>query len=115
MRTLLLLTFLLLAGCTTPPIQVTTNEIDKSDITLPKVDRIYPRDIKWIIVTPENVEEVFNELKKTGRPIAVFGLTGDDYENLTLNVADERKLLIQLKAVIKAYEDYYKSKKPQKQ
>tara|TARA_B110000444_G_scaffold255561_1_gene290170 strand:+ start:1249 stop:1572 length:324 start_codon:yes stop_codon:yes gene_type:complete len=66
------------------------------------------REIEWVIITEENYKEVFAKLKKTGRPLAVFGLTDKGYANLGLNFSDIRALVQQQKTIIAAYEAYYK-------
>lgn len=67
------------------------------------------REITWVIITEANYEEVFAELKKNGRPLAVFGLTDQGYANLGLNLSDIRALVQQQQAIIAAYESYQKS------
>jgi len=99
---------LLLVGCgNTAPIQVSSKPVDRIALTLPAVDRIYSRDVKWIVITPENAEAVFEKLKKTGQPIAIIGVTGDGYEILALSNGDKQVLIRQLQAQIKAYKSYY--------
>ena len=66
------------------------------------------RNVEWIIITEENLEARLEELRGTGQPIAVFGLTGEGYENLGLNFSDIRALVQQQQAIILAYENYYK-------
>lgn len=66
------------------------------------------REVKWVIITEENYKQVFEDLKKTGRPIAIFGLTDKGYENLGLNLSDLRAYIQQQQTIIAAYENYYK-------
>lgn len=89
------------------PIQVTTKPIEKPKLNLPKVDKITMKEVEWIIITEDNYQQVFDELKKTGRPLAVFGLTDQGYKNLGLNLSYIRALLQQHKVIIAAYENYY--------
>jgi hypothetical protein len=65
------------------------------------------KDVKWIVVTPDNWEAAVIELKKTGRPVVLFGLTDQGYENLGLNFSDIRALVQQQQTIIAAYEGYY--------
>lgn len=69
------------------------------------------RETKWIIVTRENAERIFAELEAKGQPIAVFGLTSDGYEALSLNIADIKTYLGTQKEVILQYRNYYEPKK----
>lgn len=101
---------LVLSGCSlfhTKPIEVSTTPVERIPLVLPEADRIYKRDIKWIVITPENADEIFKALAKKGQPVALIGVTGDGYEVLTLSNADKLQLIAQLKAQIAAYKDYY--------
>ena len=109
---LILISFLalVLTGCSffnTKPIEVSTTPIERIPLVLPEADRIYARNFDWIIITPDNAEEIFKELGKKGRPVALIGVTGDDYKILKLSNADKLQLISQLRAQINAYKDYY--------
>jgi hypothetical protein len=103
------LVVLLLSSCTSMPqvLEVSAKPIDKPVLVLPKVDQLNMKDVKWIVVTPDNWEAAVIELKKTGRPVVLFGLTDQGYENLGLNFSDIRALVQQQQAIIVAYEGYY--------
>jgi hypothetical protein len=98
----------MLTGCSwTRDILVKTEPVDRIPLVLPEADEYSHRNVDWIIITPENAQEIFADLANTGRPIAIIGLTGDQYELLSLNVADQMLLIKQLNAIINAYEEYY--------
>ena len=104
------LTLVLLTGCSlfnTKPIEVSTTPIERIPLVLPDVDLFHKRDIEWVIITPDNAEKVFAELAKKGQPVALLGLTGDDYELYTLSTSDKLQLIRQLQAQIEAYQNYY--------
>ncbi len=105
------LIILLLSSCSTPvkQIQVTAKPIEKPELILPDVDTVEMSDVKWIIITEENYEKVFADLKKNGRPLAVFGLTDKGYASLGTNLSSIRALVQQQKTIIAAYEAYYKN------
>ena len=100
---------LLISGCTSMPqrLEVSATPIEKPQLVLPKADQVNMREVKWIVVTPDNWEAAIVELKKTGRPIVIFGLTDQGYENLGLNFSDIRALVQQQQTIIAAYEGYY--------
>lgn len=103
---------LFLAGCSTnkpQPIEITTKPIDKPELVLPDAGELNMRDIKWVLITPENYEQVFEELGKDGRPVVLFGLTDKGYENLGLNLSDLRAYIQQQQAILAAYENYYQA------
>ena len=101
---------LALTACSQLPqqIEVSTKPLDKPELTLPPVDEIRQRNVDWVVINIENMEEKIAELTATGQPLALFVLTGEGYENLSLNFSDIRALVQQQQAIIVAYENYYK-------
>lgn len=103
-----LISSMLLAGCATSPKPILTTSLERPDIVLPGVDRIKARNVEWIIVTEENVNQVFASLKQKGKSLVLFAVTDSGYEAISLNMADFLNLIRQQKAIIGAYEAYYK-------
>jgi hypothetical protein len=89
-------------------IEISTKPVEKPKLELPKADQIRMRNVEWIVINKDNYKEVFDKLSKSGRPIAVFGLTDQGYANLGLNLSDIRAYVQQQQAIIAAYERYYK-------
>jgi predicted transcriptional regulator len=65
------------------------------------------REVKWVIITADNVEEQIKAIEESGRPVAFFALTDKGYENLGLNLSDLRAYIQQQQAIIAAYKAYY--------
>jgi hypothetical protein len=65
------------------------------------------RPVEWTIINEANLEEKIAELTAGGRPLAMFVLTGEGYENLGMNFSDIRALVQQQQAIIVAYQNYY--------
>jgi hypothetical protein len=65
------------------------------------------RTVKWIVINKDNVDQVLADLEKSGTPLGLYVLTGEGYENLSLNFSDIRALIQQQDAIIAAYESYY--------
>ena len=61
------LALLLLSSCASlpPSITVSTKPIEKPTLIVPPIDQVTMKEVKWIIVTEENLEEVIAELKTT--------------------------------------------------
>lgn len=74
---------------------------------MPQADKFVSRPVEWILITPENYQEVFDKIKSDGRPVVLFGITDKGYEHLALNLSDIRAFIQQQKAIIAAYESYY--------
>ena len=76
-------------------------------MTLPAVDELNLKEVNWIVINEDNLDSVIATLAKSGKPFAIYGLTGDGYANLGLNFSDIRALVQQQQAIIAAYEGYY--------
>jgi len=63
--------------------------------------------VNWIIITKDNYEQVFENLKKNNKDVVLFGLTDDGYEQLSINFAQVRKYIILNRNVLMKYKDYY--------
>ena len=67
--------------------------------------------IQWIIVTEENIEEVWQLLRDKNEGVALFALRHGDYERLALNIKDIRAQLGEYIVILKKYREYYESDK----
>jgi len=108
-----MISLLAVSACSRPepepiqPIEIKTTPISRPNISLPTVDPISTRPVRWIVITPDNFEEVFAKLQREGQDVVLIGLTGNGYENLSLNLNDLRTYIQQQNAVIVAYRNYY--------
>lgn len=63
--------------------------------------------IKWIVITRENYQEIFDELEKNNTDVVLFGLTDEGYEELVINFAQVRKYIILNRHILMKYKEYY--------
>ena len=63
--------------------------------------------IQWIIVTEENVEEIWQQIKDDNEGVALFALRHGDYETLAMNIAEIRQLIGEYVVILKQYKKYY--------
>lgn len=98
-----------LSGCSwfTNLVKVDMEPIDKPSLVLPDADEVNMRNVEWFIITPENADDVFEELRTQGNSVVLFGLTANGYESLALNLSDIRAFLQQQQSIIGAYKVYY--------
>lgn len=102
-----------LTGCATnevQPVVISTVPVQKTALALKDPDPIKTRKVHWFVITPENAESVFAELRKKKYSLVLFGLTDDGYENLSLNIAEIRAYMTEQKALVEAYREYYEPK-----
>jgi hypothetical protein len=117
-RSLILITSLLLAtsltGCASfgfgpkvKPVQILSKPVERTplDITLPEPIRTKP--IEWVVITPDNVEDVFKKLEESGQNLVLFALTDDGYQQLALTIADLRNFMNTQRTIIIKYKEYY--------
>ena len=64
-------------------------------------------DVEWIIVTPENIDEVMEKVKAEGGDAALFAVTDEGYKKLSLNFADIRNKLYETNQILLSYREYY--------
>ena len=76
---------------------------------MPAVDQVSMRKIEWIIITEANMDEEIAKWTAGGKPLAVFAISAQGYENLGQNFSDIRALVQQQQAIIAAYDNYYKA------
>ena len=102
---------LLLSACASSQpkvIEISAKPVEKPQLVVPQADPLNLRKVEWIVITPENVNDVMSKLSASGGKVAIFGLTDKGYENLSMNINDLRTYITQLQAIIVAYEGYYK-------
>ena len=116
-RLLILLTLLpLINGCASiaslfgssvKPVEVQTKAVERTKLNLPEPSPIKGRDIKWIVITPENAEKVFSKLKDENVDLVLFALTDNGYEQLALSMAEIKNFIATQRAIIGQYKQYY--------
>ena len=102
---------LIFSGCSTfrseKQIEVITEEIEKPKLNLDAVEPLDLKPVKWIVLTRENVEEVFTNLEKDGKSVALFALDTDTYEILAVNMEDIKRYILTQKTILVKYKEYY--------
>lgn len=108
---MLVVVLLIFSGCSTfrseKQIEVITEEIEKPKLNLDAVEPLDLKPIKWIVLTRENVEEVFTNLEKDGKSVALFALDTDTYEILAVNMEDIKRYILTQKTILVKYKEYY--------
>jgi len=118
-RHLLIATTLpLISGCASfgwtssvKPIEVQTKAVERTRLNLADPAPLKGRELSWIIITPENAEEVWKKLKESNTDVVLFAITDDGYEQLALTMAELRNFIAQQRAIIVKYKEYYEPPK----
>ena len=100
----------LLTGCSLGgerKIKIFSMEEPRAKLNLPDPMPLTLEDIRWIIITSENAQEVFKKLEEAGIDPVLFGLTDKDYELLAKNFAQIRQKLQETNNLLDEYKKYY--------
>ena len=103
-----LITFVL-SGCTIgeKKIKILQVEEPRQDLNYPMPTALQLEEIKWIIITSENADEVFKKLEEAGIDPVLFGLTDKEYQLLAKNFARIRQKLQETNNLLEEYKKYY--------
>ena len=103
------------SGCTSVrQLDIFKTEVERGPLDLPNPETPKLEDIKWVIITSENADEVFAKLKEQGKDPVLFGLSDEDYELLAKNFAQIRAYMIKQGMTLDQYREYYESKESEK-
>ena len=69
------------------------------------------KKFKWVVITEENAQVVFDRLKKQNSGPVLFGLTADNYEEYSINTADVRNNMVLTHHILEKYKQYYEQTK----
>ena len=103
----------LLTGCSIggeKKIKLFSVEKPREKLDYPMPTPLQLEQVKWIIITSANAEEVFKKLEEAGIDPVLFGLTDKDFEILAKNFAQIRAKLQETNKLLDEYKKYYESK-----
>jgi hypothetical protein len=106
---------LLLSGCAgfslfgerERPITVETKAVERTRLNLPDPAPLSPRTTRWIVITPENAEQVWRELREKNIDLVLFAVTDDGYEEMAMTQAEIRNYINAQRQIIIKYREYY--------
>ena len=87
----------------------------RAQLNLEKPTPLELENLKWIIITSENAEEVFKKLEEQGIDPVLWGLTDKDFELLAKNFARIRNQLKITNDLLDQYKEYYEPKVNEKE
>ena len=112
---LLPLLALFLVGCAgnkvKPESKVVIQKVIEKKLPLSIADpeALQLQHIEWVIVTEENIQQVWDDIRSDNEGVALFALLHGDYEKLALNIADIRAQLGEYIIILKKYREYYEN------
>jgi hypothetical protein len=107
-----------LSGCVTNNTKIKIEAIDKTPLNLPSPNEVVSDPLKWYIIAknspdgkPGSITYFFNDIsKRSGNKIGV-AISANDFKRLKNNDIKKRKYILQLKAILAAYKNYYEKNK----
>ena len=99
-----------LTGCSIggeKKIKIFSIEKPREKLNYPMPTALELEQIRWIIITSANAQEVFAKLEAAGIDPVLFGLTDKDYQILSKNFAQIRQKLQETNNLLEEYKKYY--------
>ena len=104
---------LILTGCSIGEKQLKIFKLEeprqKLDLVKPTMPEL--EKLRWIIITSDNAEEVFQKMEEQGLDPVIFGLSDKDFQLIAKNFAQIRNHMKATNDLIDAYKEYYEPKK----
>ena len=112
---LLVILSIFLTNCTSvKKLSIFKEEVKRQELNLEKPTPLQLEQIKWIIITSENADEVFKKMEEQGLDPVLFGLSDEDYQLIAKNFAQIRNQLKLTNDILDKYKDYYEPKEEKK-
>ena len=112
---LLILTTFLTSCAGVKTLEIFKKEVPRDNLNLAKPTPLELENLKWIIITSKNADEVFKKLEEQGIDPVLWGLTDKDFEMLAKNFARIRNQLKITNDLLDKYKEYYETDVNEKQ
>ena len=106
---LLILTTFLTNCAGVKTLEIFKKEVPRENLNLEKPTPLQLENLRWIIITSENADEVFKKLEEQGIDPVLFGLTDKDFEMIAKNFAQIRQKLQETNSLLDEYKKYYEA------
>jgi hypothetical protein len=63
--------------------------------------------LTWRVITPDNIDAVWAELKAQNQELVLVSLTAGGYQQLSVDFADIRAFISNQRFIILRYQEYY--------
>src|SRR5210317_223192 len=108
---LILILGIFLAYCSgVKKLSIFKEEVIRQELNLEKPTPLQLEQIKWIIITSENADELFTKMEEQGIDPVLFGLTDNDDQLIAKNFAQIRNQLKITNDILDKYKEYYEPK-----
>jgi hypothetical protein len=107
---------LILTGCSIGEKQLKIFKLEepRQELKLQKPTMPELEKLRWIIITSDNAEEVFQKMEEEGLDPVLFGLSDKDFQLIAKNFAQIRSHLKHTNDLLDQYKEYYEPEKKDK-
>ena len=95
-------------------LEIFKTEVEREKLNLEKPTPLQLENLRWIIITSNNADEVFAKLEEQGIDPVLWGLTDKDFELLAKNFARIRNQLKITNDLLDQYKEYYETETDKK-
>ena len=88
-------------------LEIFKQEVPREKLNLNTPTPLELENLRWIIITSKNADEVFKKLEEQGIDPVLWGLTDKDFELLAKNFARIRNQLKITNDLLDQYKEYY--------
>ena len=104
----LLILSIFLTNCSgVKQLEIFKQEVPSEKLNLNTPTPLELENLRWIIITSKNADEVFKKLEEQGIDPVLWGLTDKDFELLAKNFARIRNQLKITNDLLSKYKEYY--------
>lgn len=96
-----------LFGSRVKPIEIVSKPIERMPLNLAQPTPLKLKRIEWIVVTPANVDSVFQRLEKDKQNQVLFAVTDQGYMEMAVTMAEIRNFIIAQRQIVIQYKQYY--------
>ena len=94
-------------GSRSQPIEIITTESERTRLDLEMPAPLSIPSANWMVVTPDNVDEVWKQLEENRNSIVLFAITAEGYEKLSESMSNIRNYIATQRQIIIKYKEYY--------
>lgn len=105
--------FSLFGGGKVQPVEIQTVAVERTRLNLADPAPLRPRTPQWIVITPENAEQVWKDLESRNANLVLFAITDRGYEELSVTMAEIRNFINTQRQIIIKYREYYEPVEPE--
>ena len=88
-------------------VEIQTKAVERARLNIKAPAPLQAREMEWMVVTPDNIDQVLQKMKDEEFNLVLFALTDQGYEQLALTIAEIRNFINSQRIIIMKYKEYY--------